>query len=337
VSEKINIHLFLLEAKTNPIIDVRSEDEFASGHIPNAINIPILSNQERVIVGTIYKKFGKQKAILKGLELSGPHFAERLKLAIKQIGDSNPLVHCWRGGMRSFFYSNLLEFYGYTPKLLDGGYKAFRQFVFKYFETSFQFKVIGGKTGVGKTKILQKMKESGFQVIDLEGLANHKGSAFGGIGLGNQPTQEQFENNLFQHLHRMDSNLPIWIENENRTIGDKVIPVAIWDQMMNADLLVLEGSKEKRLETIVGEYGRLDINDLKFAFEKISKRIGPQHYKSAIQDLENGNIQAAFAHALSYYDKSYVHNLEKIGRVPKSIIDVEGQSFEQIITTLLDN
>ena len=337
MSEKINIHSFLLEAKTNPIIDVRSEDEFASGHIPKAINIPILSNQERVIVGTIFKNFGKQKAILKGLELSGPHFADRLKLAIKQIGINDPLVHCWRGGMRSSFYSNLLEFYGYAPKVLDGGYKAFRQNVFNCFEKSFHFKVLGGKTGVGKTKILHKMKESGFQVIDLEGLANHKGSAFGGIGLGNQPTQEQFENNLFHELHRMDSNLPIWIENENRTIGDKVVPVAIWDQMMKADLFVLEDSKEKRLETIVGEYGRLAMNDLKFAFEKISKRIGPQHYKSAIQDLENGNIHAAFAHALSYYDKSYAHNLEKIGRVPKSIINTEGQTFEQIITTLLDN
>ncbi len=336
MTKKINIHSFLLEAKSKPVIDVRSEDEFATGHIPNAINIPILCNKERAAVGTLFKKYGKQKAVLKGLELSGPHFANRLKLAIKQIGDNDPLVHCWRGGMRSSFYSYLLEFYGYSPAILDGGYKSYRKSVHGYFEKSFQFKVIGGKTGVGKTKILQKMKELGCQVVDLEALANHKGSAFGGIGVGAQPSQEQFENNLFHQIHQFNIEQPIWIENENRTIGDKVIPAAIWNQMIKADLIVLEDSEQKRLATIVEEYGHLEINELKSAFEKISKRIGPQHYKSAIQDLEIGNIESAFARALTYYDNSYTFNLEKKGRIPKSIINIEGQSLMQIIAVLRD-
>lgn len=271
------------------------------------------------------------------MELSGPHFADRLKLAIKLIGDNDPLVHCWRGGMRSSFYSYLLEFYGYAPNVLEGGYKSYRKLVHGYFENSFQFKVIGGKTGVGKTKILQKMKELGYQVLDLEALANHKGSAFGGIGAGVQPSQEQFENNLFHQIHQFNVEKPIWIENENRTIGDKVIPESIWNQIINSDLIVLEDSLQKRLTTIVEEYGHLEINDLKAAFERISKRIGPQNYKSAVQDLDNGNIKSAFAHALTYYDKSYTFNLEKKGRIPKSIINIEGQSLMQIVAGLRDN
>ncbi len=336
MTQKIDIHSFIFEAKNKPIIDVRSEDEYASGHIPNAINIPILNNKERATVGTLFKNYGKQKAVLKGLEISGPHFADRLKIAIKEIGNNDPIVHCWRGGMRSSFYGYLLEFYGYAPFVLEGGYKAYRKFVHSYFEKSFQFRVIGGKTGLGKTKILQKMKALGFQVIDLEALVNHKGSAFGGIGVGVQPSQEQFENNLFHQIHQFNIEQPIWIENENRTIGDKVIPVAIWNQMVKADLIVLEDSLHRRLTRIVEEYGHLEINELKCAFEKISKRIGPQHYKFAIQDLENGNIEAAFVHALSYYDKSYTYNLEKKGRIPKSIINIEGKSLEEIVTCLLD-
>ena len=331
----IDINSFLLLSKSSPVIDVRSEDEFASGHIPFAINIPVLSNEERIAVGTLFKQHGKQKAVLKGLELSGPFLADRLKEAVKQVGESDPLVHCWRGGMRSAFYTYLLEFYGFKPKVLKGGYKAYRQFLLGYFDTPFQFKVLGGKTGLSKTKVLHLMKEMGQQVIDLEGLANHKGSAFGGIGLGKQPTQEQFENNLFHQLFQMDANRPIWIENENRTIGDKVIPTSIWNQMMLSNLVILEDAYSNRLQTIVKDYGQLQVEDLKLAFEKINRRIGPQHYKSAIQDLETGNIEGAFHYALNYYDKSYEFNLNKKGRVPNYTIHVQDKTLIQIAESLM--
>jgi tRNA 2-selenouridine synthase len=334
VAKYIDINTFLVLSKNSTVIDVRSEDEYASGRIPTAVNIPILSNQERIAVGTLFKQHGKQKAVLKGLELSGPFLADRLKAAVKQIGESDPIVHCWRGGMRSSFFSYLLEFYGYKPKVLNGGYKAYRQFLLNYFETTFQFKVLGGKTGLNKTKVLHLMKEMGHQVIDLEGLANHKGSAFGGIGLGKQPTQEQFENNLFYELYQLDSKRPIWIENENRTIGDKVIPASIWNQMMESDLVILDDTYPNRLKTIVADYGKLNIEDLKQAFEKINRRIGPQYYKSAIQDLETGNIEGAFHYALNYYDKSYEFNLKKKGRLPKYTIDAQNKSLIQIVESL---
>jgi tRNA 2-selenouridine synthase len=334
VAEIIDIHTFLLLSKNNPVIDVRSENEFSSGHIFSVHNIPVLSDQERIAVGTVFKQHGKQKAVLKGLELSGPYLAERLKTTIKRIGQNDPLVHCWRGGMRSSFFSYLLEFYGYKPKVLNGGYKTYRNFLLDYFETPFHFKVLGGKTGVNKTKVLHLLKKMGHQVIDLEGLANHKGSAFGGIGLGKQPTQEQFENNLFYELYQLDSKRPIWIENENRTIGDKVIPTAIWVQMMESDLVILEDTYTNRLQTIVADYGNLNIEDLQQAFEKINRRIGPQHYKSAIQDLEAGNIEGAFNYALNYYDKSYEFNLKKKGRVPNYTIEVQNKSLIQIVESL---
>jgi tRNA 2-selenouridine synthase len=331
---KIDITEFLRLANQGLIIDVRSESEFNSGHIPSAVNIPILSDNERKTVGTLYKKHGKSSAILKGLELSGPQLSSRLKQGIKLINERQPLIHCWRGGMRSEFYSILFKFYGVDPLVLNGGYKCYRQFVHSFFEKPFQFIVLGGKTGCGKTAILYELRKLGEQVIDLEDLANHKGSAFGGLGKEKQPTQEQFENNLFFELHKFDLSRPIWIENENRLIGDKVIPTPVWDLMLAAPLYIIEKTFDERLALTIQEYGHFNAKILSTSFQKISKRIGPLNTKIALELLQENNIGEAFRIALSYYDRSYDFNASKKERIVNENIDAKELSNKEIALQL---
>lgn len=330
----VTIEEFLKLSKELPIIDVRSEKEFTAGHIPNAQNIPILTNEERKVVGTLYKQNGRKTAIYKGLELSGPNLSLRLRQGVKLVNEGPVLVHCWRGGMRSEFYSFLLKFYGLEPILLQGGYKSYRTLVNDSFEKQANFIVLGGKTGAGKTVILEKLKSLGEQVIDLEHLANHRGSAFGALGMTDQPSQEQFENDLFTILSSLDLSKPIWIENENRTIGDKVIPQGIWQQMIQSKMVFIEREFDERLDQIMQDYGAFNSEDLKGSMMKIGKRLGPQHVKRALELIDNGNIREAFEIPLGYYDRSYEFNLSKNQMRPSVIIDGKGKSYEELANTL---
>jgi tRNA 2-selenouridine synthase len=312
------------------IIDVRSELEFDAGHIPGAVNVPILNDEERKAVGTMYKQQSREAAVFKGLELSGPYLKDRLKKVIKVSKEDKVLVHCWRGGMRSEFMSFLIGFYGFEPIVLNGGYKTFRQSAHDLFDSPIDFRILGGKTGTGKTEVLKQLKVKGAQVIDLEGLAKHRGSSFGSIGMGSQPTQEQFENNLYDELRKMDLSSPVWIENENRTIGDKVIPEGIWKKMIVAKRYVLEKSDARRLEQIVHDYGSFEINDLIVAMQRIGKRLGPQHVKRAVEFLENGQIEDAFSIALGYYDNAYEFHNEKNHLSIFARIEADKLSHEEV-------
>lgn len=324
--KSVSINDFLELSDRIPIIDVRSENEFARGHFPNAGNIPILTDDQRKIVGTLYKQNGREIAIYKGLELLGPFMSVRLKQGVKLVKNRQVLVHCWRGGMRSEFYSFLLKFYGIEPILLQGGYKVFRGKVLESFKHPLQIIVLGGKTGSGKTILLNLLKESGEQIIDLENLANHRGSSFGALGMENQPTQEQFENNLFAEIRKFDPNRLIWIEDESRTIGGRVIPEGLWLQMKPAQKLYLDRSFEERLDQIMQDYSEFSIDDLKIAMLRIGKRLGPQHAKRAIELLENGEIREAFAMALVYYDKTYEYGLEQ--NTANSIVKLPASGLE---------
>ena len=175
------------------VLDVRSPSEFAQGHVPGAINLPLFDDAQRADIGTIYKNSGKDAAVLRGLRHAGLKMAD-LVVQAKAIaeGRNSVLVHCWRGGMRSQSVGWLLRTAGMDPLVLDGGYKAFRQFARATFEVPWNLRVISGLTGAGKTRVLLLLKDVGEQVVDLEGLANHRGSAFGGIGQPNQPSTEQF-------------------------------------------------------------------------------------------------------------------------------------------------
>jgi len=332
--KSVTIDEFLDLSGKYPILDVRSEDEFLSGHIPRAINIPILDNEQRKIVGTLYKQNGRESAIFKGLELTGPTISSRLKQGVKLIKNEKVLVHCWRGGMRSEFFAFLLHFYGLKPVLLQGGYKSFRKLVLETFQKQLNVIVLGGKTGTGKTILLEELKKAGQQVIDLEHLASHRGSSFGSLGMEPQPTQEQFENNLYTEISALDSTKVVWIEDEGRTIGDKVIPEGLWTQMKKAKKVFLNRNFEERMDRLMLDYSSFKTKDLISSMNRIGKRLGPQHVKKAIEFLEIGETRQAFEMALAYYDKAYIFNLEKNPSSNIEYIDGYGMSYSDLADLL---
>jgi tRNA 2-selenouridine synthase len=212
--QKINIEQFLQLAKNNPVIDVRSPGEFKHAHIPNAYSLPLFNDEERKVTGTIYKQQSREDAIKIGVEFFGPKMRgmiEEVEILLKEgneayQGSNTVLVHCWRGGMRSAGVAWLLDLYGFKVFTLSGGYKLFRQWVLQQFENEYNIQIVGGFTGSRKTKVLAEMKQSGANVIDLEALANHKGSAFGSMNMPPQPSQEMFENKLAVELWRIVDN-----------------------------------------------------------------------------------------------------------------------------------
>ena len=318
------------------LIDVRSEGEFNAGRIPLATNIPILTNEERKIVGTIYKHNGSQTAVLKGLELTGPHLSERLKIALKIVAGRNIVVHCWRGGMRSEFFAFLFHYYGLKPMMIKGGYKAYRTKAHETFCTSFNIQVLSGKTGAAKTYILNELEQLGEQVIDIEKLAHHRGSTFGALGMKVQNSQEQFENELFECLRKLDPTRPVWVEDESRNIGSNVIPEGFWKQMRAADRYVIEKGFEERLTIIMNDYGHFSKDDLANSMNKIGKRLGPQHVKAAIEFLTAGEIEEAFKVALVYYDKAYSFQIEKLTNIRKVQVNAHKMSHSDAAKKLVE-
>ncbi len=318
------------------IIDVRSELEYNMGHIPGAINIPILNSEERKIVGTIYKNHGQKQAILKGLELTGPHLYTRIKTALKLVEKHDEIViHCWRGGMRSGFFTYLMEFFGIKVSVLIGGYKSYRQHVRKTFELNYNFSILGGMTGSGKTHILDELVKTSAFCIDLEKLAHHRGSSYGALGMEDQPSQEQFENELAQQLITTGMNT-VWLEDESRTIGARIIPEGIWNQMRKAPHYFLDRSFEERLDQIMVDYGDFSIEELKICTLRIAKRLGPQHAKKAIEYLDNNEVRSAFSIALSYYDKAYSYHKEINPLGDKIKIECPAKNYTEIANFLVN-
>lgn len=318
------------------IIDVRSPSEYAHAHIPGAMNLPLFNDEERAKVGTTYKQVSAEKALIKGLELVGVKMADFVKKAIKWAPERKILVHCWRGGKRSGSMAWLLAFAGFDVVTLEGGYKNYRQYVLSEFANRTQkFIVLGGKTGSGKTKILKNLAERGEQIIDLEAIAHHKGSAFGWIGEQTQPSVEQFENNLFDFFQKIDTQRCVWVENESRSIGTVFIPQGFWNQMKNSPLIHLEIPFEQRVNHLVEVYTQTSKEDLITSFHKIASKLGGDNLKKAIEWIEEGNFRAAAAMGLKYYDKTYAYNLAVNNAPQKHIIEVEEVDFEKIADKLV--
>lgn len=304
----ISTEEFLNLSKTIPTIDVRSPGEYDHAHIPGALNLPLFSNEERAEVGTIYKQRGRVKAVQRGLEIVGPKMSQFSKFALA-LDSQKVLIHCWRGGMRSSSMAWLLETLGIECYLLEGGYKSYRNYVLKSFEKGLKIVLLGGFTGSGKTDLLTILKDSGEQVIDLEGLANHKGSAFGSIGLPPQPSNEMFENLLSQVIIATDSERFVWIEDESRNVGKVFIPEKLWLQMRKAPLIRIESSFEERLERLVRDYATEDSKRLEESIAKIEKRLGYDNCKFALEACREGNLKRAAEICLIYYDKAYASQL----------------------------
>jgi len=309
--EYLSIQSFLSSCHSYSVIDVRSPSEFSRGHVPGAINIPLFNDEERADVGTINKKTGKNKAILKGLKYTGEKLQELASTILPLVRENQVFIYCWRGGMRSASMGWLISLFNVNCFLLEKGYKEFRRFVLEVLSRKYLFLVIGGKTGSGKSDILKELKKRGEQVIDLESLANHKGSAFGYLLKEQQPTQEQFENLLAIELNNCDTSKKIWIEDESRMIGRVAVPKGIWEEIRNSKIFYIDLPVESRIDYLLSQYIDLDHAQLLDSLKSISKRLGGNRTKMAEKELAEGNLALFCKIILEYYDSAYEYGLSK--------------------------
>lgn len=307
----IDIKEFIKLSEQHPIIDVRTPAEFEQGHIPGAYNIPLFTNDERKIIGTIYKQEGKQPAILKGLQLVGPKLHEFILAANKISNNGILITHCWRGGMRSASMAWLFESYGFKTMTLKGGYKKYRNHVLESFAEPKNIIVIGGRTGSGKTLILHELQKQGEQIVDLEKIAHHKGSSYGSFGEEKQLSQEQFENEVSCAFSKIDTAKICWVEDESRKIGINVLHDNLWGQMRAAKVCCIDLALEERVAYLADEYGKFTKEELISATQRIGKKLGGQHVKRAVEAIEEGDLKTACEITLVYYDRSYEYGLSQ--------------------------
>lgn len=307
------------------IVDVRSPSEFYQGHIPDSSNCSLFSDEERAQIGTIYKTKSRQVAIELGLELFESKFENYLDQISALYTPSYVKILCWRGGMRSGFAARLIELFNHSTLTLQGGYKAYRRSALRLLD-DFSFPlltVIGGMTGSSKTAILHSLKEKNEQVIDLEKIARHRGSAFGGIGQEPQPTQEQFENDLSFVIKDLDPAKRVWIEDESRLIGRCHLPKALYQSMLQAPLYFVKRSKEERLKFLLDSYGMSPKEELINALSRIAKRLGSELEREIKKLMEENRNEQAFEKLLVYYDKMYLHHMEK----RQTVYPIEGEKY----------
>lgn len=308
--EGLDADTFITLSQNHLLIDVRSPIEFKKGHIPGAVNIPLFENDERAEIGTLYKLKGRQTAIDRGYELVAP----KLDYWVNQVREMSRgqavFVYCFRGGMRSNSFTWLLNQNGIEAKLLTGGYKNYRQTVIRLFETPHHFVLLGGATGSRKTDILRYIvKNDLLPVIDLEQLANHKGSAFGTIGEREQWPQQIFENHLYNCLKQQRGLF--LMEDEAMSIGYNKIPYPLWLQMKKAPIIKLVIPFELRVKKIMADYGDASVNELKSCLLRIGEQLGGQLTKACMEELDAGKINTVARTVLNYYDKAYTFQHEK--------------------------
>ncbi len=324
-SQVLSIENFLREGVSGTMVDVRSPGEFANGHILGAINIPLFDDHERAEIGTLYKIKGKEEAVVRGIEIVSPKLADFIRSVKEKSGDSGKVhVYCFRGGMRSGSFCWLMETAGLQAFKLDGGYKSYRNRALNLFKEKRTLVLLGGSTGSGKTDVLKEITKLNEQAVDLEGIAHHKGSAFGFIGQEKQPSQQQFENELSAELEKTDPKKITWLEDESYSIGTVQLPYDLWTQMKTAPIINLKVPFDLRVKRLVAEYGQTSIETLRRPLLAIKTRLGPQHHKTALEHLEKGEMDKVAEITLRYYDKAYEHNHEK--RKFENVFVVETQT-----------
>jgi len=296
-------------ATTHVIIDVRSPAEFEHGHIPGAVNMPLFSNDERAEVGTLYVQVGRDAAVERGLDVVGPKLTRFVSEARAHAAGLPLLVYCWRGGMRSNSMAWLLRTAGMDVKTLQRGYKGYRSVVLSTFDLPWKFSVLVGPTGSGKTTLLREKAARGEQVLDLEAIAHHKGSAFGALGEDAQPSTEHAMNMMYDALASFDIARTVWVEDESRMIGTVCVPDAIYDAMQRAQYEEVVVSREQRIENLVREYGGFTTDELIHSFDHIQRKLGGERYAAAVAAVQANDLRAAASMALEYYDRTYEHCL----------------------------
>lgn len=320
------------------ILDVRSPSEFHHAHIPSAVNLPLFSDAERATIGTAYKQLGHRAAVEEGFKAVGPKLGELVAVAQNLLKGRLAKVHCWRGGMRSQSVAWLLGMLDLQTVTLRGGYKSFRQHIKALLDTMSGILkgvvVLGGFTGSGKTSILEILERRGEQVLNLEALAQHRGSSYGILGSGSQPSNEQFENTIALKWSTFDTQRTIWVEDESRLIGRCQIPDPLFRLIGQAPVIVLDRPKDERIAHLADLYGQVDPAQLIQATQRINKRLGGLRTSQAIDYIKCGALEKAIELVLEYYDKTYRFALER--RLKKTIsVSGHGLSEEEWGTRLL--
>ncbi|MBS0338259.1 MAG: tRNA 2-selenouridine(34) synthase MnmH [Proteobacteria bacterium] len=245
-------------ARFDAVIDVRSPAEFAEDHVPGAISAPVLDNEERARVGTIYKQVSPFDAKKLGAALVAKNIARHIEEKFAAMPrDWKPLVYCWRGGKRSGAMAHILREIGWDAWSVEGGYKAYRHFIVDALSTlplQFGFRVIHGTTGSGKSRLLRALGDAGAQVLDLEDLAAHRGSVLGNLPDRPQPSQKMFETLLWDALRKFDPAKPVFVEGESKKIGQLQVPEALMHAMRASDCVLLEAGRETRIALLSDEY-----------------------------------------------------------------------------------
>jgi tRNA 2-selenouridine synthase len=324
MNDSLTIQLLINNLNDYIIVDVRSPSEYLKGHIPSSINIPLFSDEERKIIGTIYKQEGKRAAIEQGFNLVNlPSLVKKFK----SFPNKPLVIYCARGGMRSASVGWLLALLDYNISILKGGYKNFRNWVIDQFKKPYKLKIIGGNTCVGKTDIIKLSSNS----IDLEELANHRGSVFGGFDK-KQPTQEHFENLLALSLFSCNKEW-IFVEDESRFIGNLRIPTDFYDQMKTSPIIVLQEDLKTRIVRCLKEYQNYKKEDLKNGVKKIEKKLGRMTAQQVSSFIDDERYRECCEILFSYYDKSYNYSLTQ--RAPKKVfyLNIKDKTNEEIISS----
>jgi tRNA 2-selenouridine synthase len=294
------------------VIDVRSPAEFALDHIPGAVNFPVLSNDERTQIGTLYKQVSPFAAKKLGAALVSKNIAEHIEKHLLELPrEWRPLIYCWRGGERSGAFTYILNRIGWKAMQLESGYQGFRRTVIDGLEqaaSTFTFQVICGMTGSGKTRVLQEVGQLGLQILDLEGLAVHRGSVLGNEPNIDQPSQKGFETALWNALRKLDPANPVVVESESKKVGGLHIPDTLMEKIRNGACIELRSSTQTRVSWLIREYHHFltGTDNFKDKLALLTTHYGKVQIAKWNEAIDAGNFPELVEELLvKHYDPSY--------------------------------
>jgi tRNA 2-selenouridine synthase len=318
------------------IIDARSQSEFAEDHIPGAVNYPVLDDAERALIGTLHKQDSAFAARKRGAALVARNIAAHLDTAFfDRPRDWRPLVYCWRGGQRSGAMTHVLGRVGWHARQLDGGYRAYRRAVLAALESlplALDFRVICGTTGSGKSRLLRCLQAAGAQVLDLEAIAQHRGSVLGDLPASPQPSQKWFESQLWDALRQLDAARPVFVESESRKIGSVHLPQALIGRIRAAPCLVIDLPLHERVRLLRQEYAHFELNAaaLGMQLDCLTALHGHERISQWKALASAGHWDEMVERLLvEHYDPAYLRSIQRNFRQVDSALRVGAQSADE--------